>query len=177
MNGNQDLKQKVRHSTDFRHIKKSGSEYSGNEHQLDKMYRLSRRGMWGVFGYLILSAVAYYFREQSLSGVLPEQIMRQLGYVPPVFMAVGILWLSTCSALIVIAGNLYHNAKPSGTLSHLLFRMGIFLLFFVVGGLNQYYHEIFLSGLIVMALQHHNVFSYYTSQIESEFECLQLPLR
>ncbi len=156
MNGNHDLKQ-------------TGRQYVVSEYQLDKMYSLSRRGMWGLFGYLILSATAYYFREQSLASVLPEHVMRQLGYVPPVFMAVGLLWLSTCSALIVIVCNLYHGTKPSGTLSHLLFRMGIFLLFFVVGGLEQHYHEIFISGLIVVALQHHCVFNYYTKQIDNVF--------
>lgn len=139
---------------------------SRDEHQLNELYIRSRSGMWGLFCYLAVSVMAYYFRELSLASVLPEQIMRQLGLVPPVFMATWVLWLSTCSALIIIAGRLYHGTRPSSTLSHFLFRTAFYLLFFVVGGLDQHINAIFISGLTVMALQHLNIYNYYTKQIE-----------
>jgi hypothetical protein len=113
--------------------------------------------------------IAFHFREQSLTGMLPPDLMNKLGAVPPVFMAVGLMWVSTISALIVIIGRLYHGTPPSGTTSHVAFRIGFFVLFFVIGGLGQYINEIFISGLVVLTLQHYNVYTYYMQKIEKKF--------
>lgn len=139
------------------------------EQQLNLLYSKSRSGMWGMFIYLLISAFAYHFKEQSLATILPADVMSSLGAVPPVFMASCILWLSTISALIIIAGRLYHGTKPSATIVHLSFRAAFYLLFFTVGGLSQCYNTIFISGIIVMTLQHYNVLAYYTKRIEIDF--------
>lgn len=133
---------------------------------LESLHTQSRRGLWGLFIYLSASVLAFYFRDQSLATVLSPAVMLKLGPVPPVFMATIVLWISTFSALIIIAGRLYHGTRPSSTTSHIAFRIGIYLLYFMVGGLDQHINAIFISGLVVMALQHHNVMGYYSSLIE-----------
>ncbi len=170
MSATHDQKQALLHLTDTEQVTLTATEHpERDEHQLNELHRRSRSGMWGLFVYLSASLLAYSFRDQSLAALLPEQIMQQLGVVPPVFMATAVLWVSTCSALIIIAGRLFHGTPPSGTVTHLMFRIAFFLLFFIVGGLDQHINAIFISGLTVMALQHHNVVSYYTRQIEVDF--------
>ncbi len=136
---------------------------------VDELHRHSRGGLWGILFYLAASIVAYHFRDQSLASVLPADIMQKLGAVPPVFMAAATLWISTFSSLSIISGRLFHSTTPSNTITHVAFRIGLFALFFMVGGLSQYINELFVSGLIVVALQHYNVSSYYTNAIEAEF--------
>ncbi|MDD2308566.1 MAG: hypothetical protein PHH91_03195 [Desulfuromonadaceae bacterium] len=137
--------------------------------QLTDLYGRSYIGLCGICIYLAVSMIAFHFREQSLTGILPSDLMNKLGTVPPVFMAVGLMWVSTISALTVIIGRLYHGTPPSGTTSHVAFRIGFFVLFFLIGGLGQYINEIFISGLVVLTLQHYNVYTYYMQKIEKKF--------
>ncbi len=136
---------------------------------VDELHKKSRGGLWGILLYLAASIIAYHFRDLSLASVVSAKTMQMLGPVPPLFMANIVLWISTCSALIIIAGRLYHSTEPSSTLSHLGFRIGFYILFFVVGGLGQAVNTLFISGLVVMALQHYNVFHYFSNAIENDF--------
>ncbi|MDK9717355.1 MAG: hypothetical protein OEL57_05530, partial [Trichlorobacter sp.] len=133
---------------------------------LDTLYKKSRSGLWGIFIYLVVTVIVLCNKDQSLAAVLPPHLMQRLGTVPPVFMAVALLWISTVSALTVIVGRLFHGTKPTDTKSQVGFRIGIYILFFVVGGLAQWFNELFISGFIVLALQHYNVSSYYTRVID-----------
>lgn len=135
-------------------------------YEVEELYQRSRNGLWGVCVYLAVTCFAYYCRDHSLATVLPPHLMQKLGTVPPVFMAVTLLWISTFSALTVIAGRLFHGTEPVSTKSHVGFRVGFYILFFVVGGLGEWFNELFVSGLMVLALQHYNVTSYYSRAID-----------
>jgi hypothetical protein len=135
-------------------------------YELDNLYKNSRSGLWAICIYLIVTLIAACCKDQSLATILPPHLMQKLGAVPPVYMAVVVLLISTLSALTVIAGRLFHNTEPSSTRSQLAFRIGFYILFFVVGGLGQWFNELFVSGLVVLALQHYNVSSYYTRAID-----------
>lgn len=139
------------------------------KNQLTELYGRSHMGICGIGVYLAVSLVAFHFKEQSLAGILPSGLMDKLGAVPPVSLAVVLMWVSTVSALTVILGKLYFGTHPSGTTSHVAFRIGFFVLFFVTGGLGQYVNEIFISGLVVLTLQHYNVYNYYMQKIEKKF--------
>jgi uncharacterized membrane protein YhaH (DUF805 family) len=159
--------------TDRQQIQKDVALTEENYHStksLDELHRRSRSGLWGILVYLAASILAFYFKDLSLASVLPEHVMQKLGPVPPVFMATIVLWISTLSALSIIAGRFYHGTVPSNTTSHVAFRVGFYALFFMVGGLGQYINELFVSGLVVLALQHCNVFNYYSNLIETDFE-------
>lgn len=143
---------------------------------LDELHARSRSGLWGLLLFLGASVVAFYFKSSSLAGLLPAELMAALGPVPPLFMATVTLWISTLSSLAIIAGRLYHGTPPSRTATHVAFRVGFYLLYFALGALDQHIHALFISGLVVLALQHHNVMGYYTRQIEAISEpdtCLQ----
>lgn len=136
------------------------------QRELNSLYRNYRSGLWGICIYLAATLVAICFKDQSLATILPHHVMQQLGAVPPVFMAVALLWVSTISALIVIFGRLFNGTSPVSTKSHVAFRVGFYILFFVVGGLGQWFNELFVSGLVVLVLQHYNVSSYYMRAID-----------
>jgi hypothetical protein len=163
------LRNKISEKSPVDTVHSNGLPVDNDEKQLTDLFSRSHMGLLGICIYLAVSLLAFHFREQSLIRMLPSGVMNKLGTVPPVFMAVGVMWLSTVSALTVIFGKLYHGTPPSGTMTHVAFRIGFFVLFFVTGGLSQYVNEVFISGLVVLTLQHYNVYNYYMQKIETKY--------
>ena len=136
------------------------------EASIDDLYINSRSGLRGLLIFLVASAVALYFREHSLAGSLSANIMDQLGSTPPVILINCVFGASTLSSLIIIAGRIYNDRKPGKTTSHLWFRVFFYLLYFISGALGDYFNVVFISGLVVLGLQHYNVWNYYMRAIE-----------
>jgi hypothetical protein len=136
------------------------------EATIDSLYNNSRSGLWGVFIFLVASAIALYFNEQSLAGSLPASIMDRLGSTPPTILVNCVFGASTISSLISIAGRIYHGREPGKTSTHLWFRVFFYMLYFVSGDLSNYFNVVFISGLVVLGLQHYNVWNYCMRAIE-----------
>lgn len=134
---------------------------------VDQLYINSRSGLRGLIIFLGVSIFAFYFREQSLAGVLPAQIMEQLGSVPSVILVNCVFGASTVSSLISIAGRIYHDKEPGNTSTHLLFKLSFYLLYFISGALNDYFNVVFISGLVVLGLQHYNAWNYNLKAIDA----------
>jgi len=136
------------------------------EATIDGLFNNSRSGLWGVFIFLAASALALYFNEQSLAGSLPANIMDRLGSTPPTILVNCVFGASTISSLISIAGRIYHDREPGKTSTHLWFRVFFYLLYFISGALSDYFNVVFISGLVVLGLQHYNVWNYYMRAID-----------
>ena len=140
------------------------------EANIDDLYINSRSGLWGLFVFLAASAVALYFSKHSLASSLPAGIMDQLGSTPPVVLINCVFGASTLSSLIIIAGRIYNDQEPGNTSTHMWFRMFFYLLYFISGALGDYFNMVFISGLVVLGLQHYNVWNYYMQAIESNMD-------
>jgi len=136
------------------------------EATINDLYNNSRSGLRGLFMFLTASAIALYFNERSLAGSLSANVMEQLGSTPPVILVNCVFGASTLSSLISIAGRIYYNRKPGNTSTHLWFRVSFYLLYFISGALGDYFNVVFISGLVVLGLQHYNVWNYYMRAIE-----------
>lgn len=140
------------------------------EADIEGLYNLSRRGLWSIFIFLAASATALHFREQTLSGLLPARLMEQLGPTPPVLLINVVLGVSTFCSLVVIAGRIYEDRRPGNSWMHLSFRVFFYVLYFISNSLNDYFYVVFISGLVVLALQHYNVWNYSSRAIESRMD-------
>lgn len=136
------------------------------ETHLDDLHINARSGLRGVLTFLIASVIALYFKEYSLAGSIPADIMDLLGSTPPVILINCVFGASTLSSLIIIAGRIYHDREPGKTSTHLGFRMFFYLLYFISGALGDYFNVVFISGLVVLGLQHYNVWNYYMRAID-----------
>ena len=136
------------------------------EANFDDLYNNSRSGLRGLLVFLGTSAIALYFCEHSLAGSLPSNIMDQLGSTPPVILINCVFGASTLSSLVIIAGRIHNDREPGKTSTHLWFRVFFYLLYFVSGALGDYFNVVFISGLVVLGLQHYNVWNYYMRAIE-----------
>jgi len=135
------------------------------ESAIDGLFVKSRSGLRGLLIFLGASIFALYFNEQSLAGILPTIIMEHLGSAPSVVLINCVFGASTLSSLISIAGKIYHGKEPCKTSTHLLFRLAFYLLYFISGALIDYFNMVFISGLVVLGLQHYNVWNYYLRAI------------
>jgi ABC-type anion transport system duplicated permease subunit len=136
------------------------------ESNIDELYKNSRSGLRGVLIFLFASAIAFYFKEQNLAGSLTANIMEQLGSTPPIILINCIFGASTISSLIIIAGKIYYDREPGSTSTHLWFRVFFYPLYFTSAALGEYFNVVFISGLVVLGLQHYNVWNYYMRAIE-----------
>lgn len=165
-------------------IERDTKASSGNGHQenatrlhnqnftasIDELYNNSRSGLRGLLIFLIASATALYFKEHSLAGSVPPNIMDLLGSTPPVILINCVFGASTLSSLTIIAGRIYHHREPGKTSTHLGFRIFFYLLYFISGALGDYFNVVFISGLVVLGLQHYNVWNYYMQAIETNLD-------
>ena len=151
-------------------INGSASQQDNNEANIYDLYHHLFSGLWGLLLFLCASAVALYFNEQSLAGSIPADIMEQLGSTPSVILVNCVFGASTVSSLIIIGGRIYHDLKPGKTSTQLWFRMFFYLLYFISGALGDYFNVVFISGLVVLGLQHYNVWNYYMRAIEINTE-------
>jgi hypothetical protein len=140
--------------------------YQVIEATIDDLYNNSRSGLRGLLIFLGASAIALFFIEHSLAGSVPADIMDQLGSTPSVILINCVFGESTISSLISIAGRIYHGLEPGKTSTHLWFRMFFYLLYFISGAMSNYFNVVFISGLVVLGLQHYNVWNYYMRAIE-----------
>jgi hypothetical protein len=133
---------------------------------INDLYYHSRSGLRGLFIFLVASAIALYFNEHSLESTLPANIMEFLGSTPSVILVNCVFGASTISSLISIGGRIYYNLEPGKTSTHLRFRVFFYLLYFIAGALSSYFNVVFISGLVVLGLQHYNVWNYYMRAID-----------
>ena len=136
------------------------------EANIDVLYNNSRSGLRGLLVFLSASVIALYFNKNSLTGSVPAEIMELLGSIPPVLLVNCVFGASTLSSLISIAGRIYHDREPGKTSTHLWFRVFFYLLYFISGALSDHFNMVFISGLVVLGLQHYNVWNYYMRAIE-----------
>lgn len=141
-----------------------------SELTIDDLHNNSRSGLWGLLLFLCASVIASYFSEHSLASSLPAGIMDQLGSTPPVFLINCVFGASTLSSLIIIAGRIYNDREPGKTSTHMWFRVFFYILYFISGAMGNYFNMVFISGLVVLGLQHYNVWNYYMRAIEASTE-------
>jgi len=146
---------------------------AGND--IDRLFVASRKGLWGLLIFIAASIIAFYFRDQGLTSCLPPDIREMIGPVPPMFLVNLVVWVSTFSSLIIIGGRIYHGREPGKTGTHLFFRLLFYLLYFAVDSLSGYYHALFISGLVVLALQHYNIWNYTSRTIDMKTLVVESP--
>lgn len=140
---------------------------------LDRLYALSRRGLWRLFLFLLISVAALCSRDSDLLSMVPENLRPIIGAPPPVGLIHLVLAISTVSALILLAGRTTGDARPGP--GWLQFGLSSFFYPLYAGSnaLNEAFPAIFAAGLIVLTLEHFTNWSHTCKLIREEKERLQ----
>lgn len=140
------------------------------ETDIERLYVFSRKEMWAVLIFLAGSMMAYYFRDQTLTGCLSASFRAQLGSAPPEILIDILQIVSTFSSLILIAGRIYNGRLPGNTWVHLGFRLMFYPLYFIADCMGAHFDFVFVSGLIVLALQHYNFWNYSSLEMDDKMD-------
>ena len=144
------------------------------EADIDKLFVDSRKGLWALIIFFAVSIVAYQLRDHTLTGCLSTAVREQLGPAPPDILIDILQLVSTFSSLILICGRIYDSRtagetwKPGNTWAHLGFRLVFFPLYFIADSLGAHFDFVFVSGLVVLGLQHYNIWNYSSRAIEEK---------
>ncbi|KAF0214765.1 MAG: hypothetical protein FD174_4309 [Geobacteraceae bacterium] len=140
---------------------------------INTLHALSRRGLWGVAAFLLISIIALLCRDINILETFPENIRVILGCAPAPYLIHAVLAVSTISALIIIAGRVGNEAEPGSIWSQLGHRSAFYLFYFFSNALDKSFMVTFLAGLTVLLLEHYHIWSHYSRVIQKEKELLK----
>lgn len=137
---------------------------------------LSRRGLWGMLIFIMVSVMALPFRGVDLFADLPESFREILGTPPPPELIHVVLAISTISSIIIILGRAIEGGNPGCSWkrisSNICFRSAFYLLYATANALAENFLIVFTAGIIVLALEHFATWHYAVVTIEKEKEQL-----
>lgn len=139
---------------------------------IDGLYVTSRRGLWRLLLFLVISTVALYFKNFDLFAVLPGNVQEMLGAPPPPDMIHIVLAVSTISALILIAGRTTGDAKAGPGWLQFGMSAAFYPLYAVSNVLNQAFPVIFAAGLLILVLEYAAIWAQASRAILEEKERL-----
>jgi hypothetical protein len=141
-------------------------------HTIDGLYAISRRGLWRLILFLAISAIALHFRNFDLFAVLPENICELLGAPPPPILIHCLLTVSSCSALILIAGR--GSEASSGCNGWVQFGLSVafYALYAAANVLNEFFPAVFVAGMLILIFDHISVWVETSRAIREERERL-----
>lgn len=137
---------------------------------------LSRRGLWGMLIFIVISGLALQFRAVDLFADLPENVRCIIGAPPPPALIHVVLAVSTLSSIIITIGRMAEDENPAGKWSRfwsgLAFRSVFYLFYATANALEENFLLVFTAGMIVLILEHFATWLYAMRTIEREKEHL-----
>jgi hypothetical protein len=133
---------------------------------------LSRRGLWGMLFFIVISGLALQFRAVDLFAGLPDNIRSIIGAPPPPALIHVVLAVSTLSSIIITIGRMTEDENPAGNWSRfwsgLAFRSVFYLFYATADALEANFLLVFTAGMIVLVLEHFVTWLYAVRTIERE---------
>ena len=137
---------------------------------------LSRRGLWGMLIFIVISGLALQFRAIDLFAGLPDNVRGIIGAPPPPALIHVVLAVSTLSSIIITMGRMAGEENPAGNWSRLwssiAFRSVFYLFYATADALEANFLLVFTAGMIVLVLEHFATWLYAVKTIEREKEHL-----
>jgi hypothetical protein len=137
---------------------------------------LSRRGLWGMLAFIVISGLALQFRDVELFAGLPDNVRCIIGAPPPPALIHVVLAVSTLSSIIIAIGRMWGEENPAGSWGRLClglaFRSVFYLFYATANALEENFLIVFVAGMIVLVMEHLATWLYAVRTIEREKEHL-----
>ncbi len=137
---------------------------------------LSRRGLWGMLIFIVISCLALQFRNIELFAGLPDNVRCIIGAPPPPALIHVVLAVSTLSSIIITMGRMTEDENPAGNWSRfwssIAFRSVFYIFYATANALEDNFLLVFAAGMIVLVLEHFATWLYAVRTIEREKEHL-----
>ena len=119
----------------------------------DDLRTLSRRGLWSLQLFLLVSCAFFLVRDFNLYTTFPEPVLQVLGCAPPPSLVYLALAGYLVTALIPLALGLLGGEKPALQWRHLGYRAAFYLFFLWSGTLSAHFASVFIAGVALYLLE------------------------
>ena len=133
------------------------SFFPGDPEEVDhfsapELSALSRRGLWHLLLFLLLSMAAFAGQDFDLFEAIPENFWTLLGSPPPPQMIHLVLGIYTFCALLLLPARM-NKASLMQSWAHMGYRTVFYLFYMSANALAAHFMLVFVAGLILYGLE------------------------
>lgn len=133
---------------------------------------LSRRSLWEILLFVLLSIGAFSLREFNLLGSVSENVREFLGSPPPAYL-VSIALAAYCfSVLTIILTQMANDDEPTLKWSHLGYRAFFYLFYALSGALVNHFMAVFFIGIFLYGVEQVHIWTYCNRVAHQDKELL-----
>jgi hypothetical protein len=119
---------------------------------MTELCTMSRRGLWHLLLFLLLSMAAFSGQDFDLFAAVPEDLWTVLGSPPPPQMIHLVLAIYTFCALMLLPARL-SKASRAQSWAHVGYRSAFYLFYLSTNALAANFMVVFVAGLILYGLE------------------------
>jgi TctA family transporter len=143
--------------------------------KVQALYALSRRNLWELLLFLLLSIGVFSFREFDLFAVASAPVRQLLGCPPPALLINFALATYLFSAVTILLTRMANASRPEQKWSQLGYRTVFYLFYSFSGTLSGHFVAVFTIGILLYGLDQLNVWQYTEKVLRREKLLLSEP--
>ena len=128
------------------------------------LYALSRRNLWELLLFLLLSIAAFSFRQFDLFAASSEPVRQLLGCPPPALLINIAMAVYLFSAVTTTLVRMSNETRPQQKWSQLGYRVVFYLFYSFSGTLNSHFIAVFSIGVLLYAFEQLHI-GVYTNRV------------
>ena len=133
-----------------------------------ELHALSRRGLWGILLFLMLSAVTLYLSEAGIFAGIPADVKELFGEAPPPHLLHIVLAVSWLSAFVLILGRTGADGRPHYNWYNIGLPTAFYPLYIFSDPSGTHFPAVFAAGLALLIVEHVSVTRYAARAIREE---------
>lgn len=122
-------------------------------HRLDDLRAVSRRSLWSLQLFLLISIAAFLVRDFNLYATLPESVLQILGCPPPATLAHIALAGYIFTVVTPLTIHMLNEDKPTAQWRHLGYRTAFYCFYLFSNTLAANFILVFATGLVLYLLE------------------------
>ncbi len=169
---NSDKSQKVRSvPVDERWLDGDIDEQQNTGDSMDSsaLHALSRKGLWGLLIFLLVSVAAFLAQDFNLYHAFPEPVLQILGCPPPAILIHLAITAYSFTVVVPVMIRIATGENPVVGWHHLLCRSVFYLFYLVSTTLPENFVAVISIGILLYAVEQVGIWSYMHKHLrESE---------
>jgi hypothetical protein len=145
---------------------------TGKERDLLSIQSVSRRSLWGILLFLLLSIGAFQLRGFDLLTIVSAPVRDLLGYPPPAYLVSIALGFYGFSVAMIALTLLSNGDFPVFRWSHLGYRGGFYFFYALSGSLANNFLAVFFICLFLYGIEQVHIWTYSNRLEHQENELL-----
>ena len=136
--------------------------------KVQALYALSRRSLWELTLFLLISILAFRFQAFDLFAAVSEPVRQILGTPPPAMLINVALATYLLSAVIMVLTRMANGGRPVQKWAHLGYRTVFYLFYCFSGTLSTHFVAVFAIGILLYALEQMGIWIYTDRVVRRE---------